>query len=186
MVLKYFFFFLFIILLSIFAIINDNIDFNKLNFKFTRFATLYFEDVKSYQMSVNGVKREIEAKSIIRYDDIDDITKLSIIMIKENNSTQRLKADKAKYYKKRVEISPAKFANQEIYFRKNVVYRVDENMTLKSQTMVYNLKKDTILSDTDFNATNGESRVWGSSFFYKVKEKKIFAKNIKSELFLEK
>jgi len=172
------------VLLSIFAIVNDNIDFNKLSFKFTKFATLYFEDVKSYQMSVDGVTREIDAKSIIRYDDIDDITKLSIIMIKENNSTQKLRADKAKYYKKRVEISPKKFADQEIYFKKNVVYIVDDNMTLKSQTMVYNLKKDTVLSNTDFNATNGESIVWGSSFFYKVKEKKIFAKNIKSELFL--
>ncbi len=67
----------------------------------------------------------------------------------------------------------------------NVLYKENDDKTLSSQKVVYNLKKDILSSDTFFKATYKESKVWGSSFIYYKKEKRLLADNIKANILTE-
>ena len=67
----------------------------------------------------------------------------------------------------------------------NVLYKENDDKTLSSQKVVYNLKKDILSSDTFFKATYKKSKVWGSSFIYYKKEKRLLADNIKANILTE-
>ncbi len=67
----------------------------------------------------------------------------------------------------------------------NVLYKDSNDQTLKSQKVIYNLKKDILSSDTFFIATYKKSKVKGSSFIYYKKQKRLLADNIKADIEME-
>jgi len=182
LVLKYFLFFFFILALCFVAIINDKIDFKNFNLKFTKFATLHFDEVHSISISENGINRVVEADSIIRYDNVDDILGLKV-KIKKNGRIRYLNADLAHFYKS--EKVDANQTAKEIFFEGNIVYVLDNNLTLKSEKMKYNFTQDLIICESLFTLTQGKNIISGNHFKYEVSKKIYSAKNIKSEIYLE-
>jgi len=67
----------------------------------------------------------------------------------------------------------------------NVFFKSSDNRTLKSDTVVYNLKKDILSSDKDFVSTYKKSRLKGSSFIYYKKQKRFLAQNIIADINME-
>ncbi len=165
------------------AIINDNIDFNDFNLKFTKFATLHFEDVHSISVDKDGVNRLVEAKSIIRYDNVDEISNLKVKIIRDER-VRYLKADMAHFYKTKSKVGD-KVVEREIFFEGNIVYSIDKNFVLKSDKMNYDFKKDKLFCHSFFTLEQDENVIRGDSFEYEIGKKINRAQNIKSEIYLE-
>ncbi len=184
MVLKYFIFFLLIVFLSILAIINDDIDFRKFDFKYTAYATMTFQNVKSIHITKEGINREIEASSIVRYDDVDYIKDVKV-KIKKGNSIEKLEALEAINYKKKNRARENGKIEKEIFFKGDVIYTKDDNFTLKSNNLIYDLENRIISSTTDFILTQNDTKIVGSSFSYNLNSKEAFAEDINVTLYLK-
>jgi len=132
-----------------------------------------FRDITSYNITFNGIDAILKAKIVKRYKTRDEL--YNIFTIKQDKNTEeRLWADKGI------------LRNSILRLIGNVKYKDALNRTLLSDTVVYNIKKDILSSNTAFVSKYNNSTAKGSSFVYYLKLKKLYAKNIKAKIYMEK
>jgi len=134
---------------------------------------MQFNDVKTYIISADGIKAFIEAKTAKRFKDRDEL-----YFIHSNRKTKKMK--------EQLSANKGILKNNFLYLYGNVVYKNDQNTTLNSNTVVYNIKKDILSSKTKFKLIFNKNVIIGKSFIYFKKQKKLFASNIKANIIMEK
>lgn len=127
------------------------------------------EESKIYNITYEGITAYLQSKVAKRYKNryvLYDIFSNK----KDNTKNEQLWAKKGI------------MKNDILTLLGNVLYKNGSKQTLKSQKVIYNLKKDILSSDTFFVATFEKSKVKGSSFVYYKKQKKLLADNIKADI----
>ncbi len=134
---------------------------------------MQFNNVKTYIISNDGIKAFIEAKMAKRFKDRDEL-----YFIHSNR--------KIKKTKEQLSANKGILKNNFLYLYGNVIYKNDQNITLTSNTVIYNIKKDILSSKTKFKLIFNKNVVIGKSFIYFKKQQKLFASNIKANIIMEK
>jgi len=132
-----------------------------------------FRDITSYNITFNGIDTILKAKSAKRYRTRDELHNIFTIK-RDRGIEERLWADKGILRRSVLRLVG------------NVKYEDALSRTLLSDTVVYNIKKDILSSNTAFVSKYNNSVVKGSSFVYYLKLKRLYAKNIKAEIYMEK
>ncbi len=130
------------------------------------------EDSEMYDITYNGIISFLHSKTAKRYKDRYELFDVVSSKI-EQDRVDNLKAKRAT------------LKDDILTLKGNVFYKSSDNRTLKSDTVVYNLKKDILSSDKDFVSTYKKSRLKGSSFVYYKKQKRFLAQNIIADINLE-
>jgi hypothetical protein len=132
-----------------------------------------FKNIKSYNITYNGIDGKLQAKSVKKFKDRYVLYNLHLSRDESNNNEQ-LRADKGI------------LKNNILSLFGNVFYKNDLDRTLSSNTVIYNIKKDILSSTTAFKTTYNKSVVRGSSFIYFKKSKRLIAQNIKAKIYTER
>ena len=130
------------------------------------------EESKIYNITYEGITAYLQSRVAKRYKNryvLYDIFSNK----KDNTESEQLWAKKGV------------MKNDILTLLGNVLYKDSSEQTLKSQKVIYNLKKDILSSDTPFVATYKKSKVRGSSFVYYKKQKRLLADNIKADIAME-
>ncbi len=127
------------------------------------------EDSKIYNITSDGITAYLQSKVAKRYK--NRYVLYDIFSNKKNDTkSEQLWAKKGV------------MKNDILTLLGNVLYKDSSGQILKSQKVIYNLKKDILSSDTFFVATYKKNKVRGSSFIYYKKEKRLLADNIKADI----
>jgi len=135
--------------------------------------TMVFKDVTSYNITYDGIDSVLKAKVAKKFRNKDEFYKIYTTRIDEGTK-EYLWADKGVWKRKVLQLFG------------NVLYKDDLNRSLSSDTVTYNVKKDILSSRTPFVSQYNSSTLKGSSFVYYIKLKRLYAKNIKAKIRLEK
>jgi len=127
------------------------------------------KDSKIYNITFEGITAYLQTKIAKRYKDRYELYDIF------SNKKDNIKDEKL-WAKKGI------MQNDILTLLGNVVYKESNDKTLSSQKVIYNLKKDILSSDTPFEAIYKKSKVWGSSFVYYKKDKRLLADNIKADI----
>ncbi len=130
------------------------------------------EDSKIYNITYEGITAYLQSRIAKRYK--DRYLFYNIFSNKKDSSkNEQLWANKGIMRDERLTLLG------------NVLYKGSSKQTLKSQKVIYNLKKDILSSNSSFVATYKSSKIVGSSFIYYKKEKRLLADNIKASIVME-
>ncbi len=138
----------------------------------TNTPLMELKESKMYDITYNGINTYLQAKTLKRYKDRYELYRIYSNK-KDNSANEKIWADKGI------------LKNNILSLFGNVFYKDNTDQTLFSNTVIYNLKKDILSSDTPFKATYKKSKVTGSSFIYYKREKKLVAQNIKANILTE-
>ncbi len=127
------------------------------------------EDSKIYNITYEGITAYLQSKIVQKYKNryvLYDIFSNK----KDDTKSEQLWAKKGV------------MKNDILTLLGDVLYKNSSEQTLKSQKVIYDLKKDILLSNTPFVAIYKKSKVMGSSFVYYKKQKRLLADNIKADI----
>jgi len=131
------------------------------------------EESKIYNITYDGINTYLQTKLAKRYKNRYEFYDIFSNKLNDNKNEKI-------WAKKGV------MKNDILTLLGNVLYKDSFDQTLKSQKVIYNLKKDILSSNTFFTATYKKSIVKGSSFVYYKKQKRLLAENIKADIKMEK
>ncbi len=126
-----------------------------------------FTDIESYNIDRSGIDTIIKAKEALRFSKYDELKKVNIITF-ARGLTESLRAKRAKYEK------------DTVYLYGNVLYKREDNLTIKTQKVVYKIEKEVIFSQTPFILTNDKVKIEGNSFAYNKQKGIIKATKIEA------
>ncbi len=126
-----------------------------------------FSDIESYDIDAKGTDTIIKAKEALRFSKYDKLKKVNILTFKRG-MRESLRAEEARYEK------------DTVYLSGNVFYEREDNLTIKTQKVVYDTKKEFIFSQTPFVLTDNKIKIEGNSFGYNKQKGIIKATHIKA------
>lgn len=138
----------------------------------TNTPMMELEESKMYDITYQGIKAYLQSKIAKRYKDRYELYKIYTNK-KDNNTYEKLWANKGI------------LKDDILSLYGNVLYKDNEEQTLSSNRVIYNIKKDILSSNVPFKATYKNSVVIGSSFVYFKREKRLIAENIKANIITE-
>jgi len=112
-----------------------------------------FTDIESFNIDENGIDTIIKAQKALRFKKFDKLEKVNIVTF-ARGQTESLRAKEAKY------------ENDTAYLYGDVLYKREDNLTIKTQKVVYNIKKELIFSQNPFTLINDKVKIEGNSFSY--------------------
>ena len=166
-------FILFFVLSSIFLFYRKSITLIVKSSDPASVALMRFKNVISYEITPQGISTVLDAKIADKYKDRDEL--YDVHMIKNDFDNQR-----------RISAKKAIYKDDILTLIGDVVYKDTLSRTLRSDTVVYNIKEDILSSKTHFVSSYGKNVFEGSSFVYYLHRKMLIATDIKADIYMEK
>jgi LPS export ABC transporter protein LptC len=123
-------------------------------------SDIEFNNLSGASIDENGLKNSIKAKKAIKFKTHDELFGIDASFTDEG-LTHSIKAKKAIYQ------------NNNITFENDVFYENNQSLTIKTQNLEYNTKKEVASSSKPFILTSKESIMSGDSFIYDMKNKNL-------------
>ncbi len=131
-------------------------------------ATIIMSDVKSYDITTNGVVSFSSADFVKRYANYDEFDNVRLLRQNENGYVESVSAKEGILKKNLLKL------------KKDFRYDRSDGVTLRSEEVDYNLDSKVLSSQVDFTLSNFKGTSYGKSFVYDTLNGVVQASKIKA------